>query len=236
MNIGLLISIVLSISNLYAQDKVWKSIFIAGDHSIANFDNGRKDLAKMLAPLGAFEEHQIHLTSSQGELNNKTVLANGTNIENAFSSMKVKSSEGCFIFMTSHGSKNQGFYLSRAGILTPAKLAEMVNKACADAPTVILVSACYSGQFITAGLTGKNRVILTAAIKDRPSFGCSQDTKYTYWDECLLEAIPTSQNWKDVYEDAKSCVSQKETRLGYNPSFPQAFFGEGVKDLAVLNK
>lgn len=238
---GVLLKFILFLSvlintTLYAQDKVWKSIFIAGDHSINNFDNGRKALAQMLSPLGAFPEHQLHLTSAKSEVNIKTKLATPANVVQTFSSMKAKKNEGCFIFMTSHGVKAQGFYLSLAGVLTPAKLAEMVNASCGNVPTVILVSACYSGQFITAGLTGKNRVILTAAIKDRPSFGCSQDTTYTYWDECLLESIPLSNTWKDVYNNTKTCVAEKEQQLGFNPSLPQAFFGESVQDLAVLNK
>lgn len=221
----------------FAQNRQWKSVFIAGDHSINNFDNGRKDLAKMLAPLGAATELQSHLTSTNSELNSRTALATFANINATFANMRVNArSEGCLIFMTSHGAKNQGFYLSRSGILTPATFAQLVNAACGAAPTVILVSACYSGQFITPELQGDNRVILTAAIKDRPSFGCSQDTTHTYWDDCLLQTIPNSQTWKDVYDGTSSCVREKETRLGFNPSLPQAFFGARVRDLTILNQ
>src|SRR5690606_38971993 len=110
------------------------------------------------------------------------------------------------------------------------------NSACGERPTVILVSACYSGQFIAPGLVGKNRIILTAARNDRPSFGCSTDTVYTYWDECLLESFPVSHTWKELYQATSACIERKETAGGFNPSHPQAFFGEDVQDLAILNK
>ncbi len=216
---------------------VWKSIFISGDHSIPNFDNGRKVISQVLAPLGAYEDNQTHLSSRMSELNSEVSLADAKNIEHAFANLKVDpKTEGCLVFMTSHGTKNQGFYLSRAGILSPKKFAEMLNKACGQAPTVVLVSACYSGQFITPETMGKNRIILTAAIQDRPSFGCSTDTEYTFWDECVIDSIPASKTWRDLYENVKVCIDQKETRLGARPSLPQGFFGDAVVGLSILNK
>ena len=139
-------------------------------------------------------------------------------------------------FMTSHGSKNAGFYLSRGGILTPAKLGQMLQATCGDAPTVVLISACFSGQFLVPEMAGKNRIILTAARNDRPSFGCSADTTYTYWDECLIDNIPDSRTWSELSLGVKACINEKETRLGYDPSHPQAFFGEAVKNLPILNR
>jgi hypothetical protein len=218
-------------------DVTWKSIFISGDDSIANFDNGRKTISSMLAPLGAHVENQQHLTSEKRESRAGVALATGENVVKAFKSMKVnKATDGCLVFMTSHGAKNQGFYLKQAGILPPQVLGDLVQAACGDAPTVVMISACYSGQFIAPALTGKNRIILTAARNDRPSFGCSADTKYTYWDECIIDNLPSSRTWKDLYAGVSSCISGKESQLGFQPSFPQAFFGENVKDLGILNQ
>lgn len=215
----------------------WKSIFISGDDSIANFDNGRKTISSMLAPLGAHAENQQHLTSESREVRSGVSLATGENIVRAFKSMKVnKSTDGCLVFMTSHGSKNQGFYLSKAGIMPPQLLGDLVKEACGEAPTVVLISACFSGQFIAPALTGKNRIILTAARNDRPSFGCSADTKYTYWDECIIDNLPSSRTWKELHAGVTACISGKEGQLGYQPSFPQAYFGDNVKDLAILNQ
>lgn len=233
----LILALALAGTQVATAQTEWKSIFISGDHEIPNFDNGRKTLSSILAPLGAYEENQTHLTSDQNEVTDSVAFADAANIIGSFTSLNVNAqTQGCLVFMTSHGIKGQGFYLSQAGVLTPANLAALVNQACGQAPTVILVSACYSGQFITKGLTGDNRVILTAAIADRPSFGCSTDTVYTFWDECMIDSIPVSDSWKELYDNVKVCISDKESALGARPSLPQAFFGANVKDLKILNK
>jgi hypothetical protein len=74
-------------------------------------------------------------------------------------------------------------------VLDPAYLADVVDRSCDKYPTVILVSACYSGVFLIDALKGPNRIIMTAARDDRPSFGCSSESYYTYWDACLLDTI-----------------------------------------------
>ncbi|RZA07364.1 MAG: hypothetical protein EOP11_07910 [Proteobacteria bacterium] len=213
----------------------WKGIFIAGDDSIDNFDNGREDLTAIFSRAGTLTSTQQLSSNDKFIGQHDVVEANEANLVKAFSSMGVKAGEGCFIHMTSHGAKHGGFYLSRAGVLPPATLAALVNKACGQAPTVILVSACYSGQFIVDALKGANRVILTAAREDRPSFGCSADTRYTYWDECVLSEVPNSRTWKELYGNVNACISRKETELGANPSGPQAFFGANTANWAILH-
>lgn len=219
----------------------WKSVFIAGDDSIPNFDNGRTVISSLLAPLGAYEENQRHLTTEHALTDDSVKLASLNNIVEAFISLDVdQSKDSCLVFMTSHGIKNMGFYLARGHqdqptAITPAQMAQVVDYTCGNAPTVLLISACYSGQFIEK-LAGDNRIILTAAIKDRPSFGCSTDTTYTFWDECVIDSIPTSHTWEDLYSEVKTCIERKESALGFNPSLPQAFFGKNMKNLPILNK
>lgn len=232
----LTLALVLS-SNAFAQSDInWKSIFVSGDHSIANFDNGRKVLSQMFADLGAYEEDQVHFTAESNEVSRNVSIATISNIENAFARLNVNpETDGCLIFMTSHGARNQGFYLSRSGILSPARFNQMVNSACKDAPTVILISACFSGQFINDGLKADNRVIMTAARSDRSSFGCSADTTYTYWDHCLIDNLPTSQTWQELHANVVSCIEEKEGQRGFLPSFPQAFFGPAMSDAPILS-
>lgn len=203
----------------------WKGMFIAGDDSIANFDNGRIDLTEMFSRAGNLTG-TVQLSSSRQFIGQRGVLAaDGKGIASAFQNLKAMPGEGCFIHMTSHGGKGQGFYFSLAGMMSPQYLASAVEHACGSRPTVILISACYSGQFIVEPLKSPNRIILTAARPDRPSFGCSADTRYTYWDGCLLSELPKVRNWKDLYENVRACISKKESAMGMNPSEPQAFFG-----------
>ncbi len=215
-----------------AQSLTWKGVFIAGDDSIENFDNGRVDLSNMLGKLMALEA--VQLTSSKYKVTSDVSAATVQNIAAAFTS-PVKANEGCFVHMTSHGAKNQGFYLSMSGILSPSAFAKMVNKKCGNAPTIILVSACYSGQFVTNELKGPNRIIMTAAINDRPSFGCSPDTRYTYWDACLLSEIPKSKTWVEVSKRVESCIAIKESAQGMPSSYPQSNFGANTVNWSVRN-
>jgi len=221
-------------NDVYAQKYEWKSLFISGDHSIDNFDVGRLDLAAMFDGLGVREENQTHLTSSAKFIEQADGVANLANIKTVFENFNLKDNGGCFVHMTSHGIKRGGFYLSRDYALQPNTLAKLVNDNCGDAPSVILISACYSGQFITKQLMGDNRIILTAAIKDRPSFGCSPDYKYTFWDSCLLEEVPHSVTWTEAYENIKSCITRKEQELGARPSLPQGFFGKNMKNFEII--
>lgn len=233
-NLVLVLLLALGISSS-ATAFTWKAIFIAGDDSIANFDNGREDLATMLSKLGKIDA--IHLSSARNQISQARGVYPATiqNISKAFMKFPVSElSEGCLVHMTSHGSKHQGFYLSLSGILTPQHFAGLVNERCGNAPTVVLISACYSGQFITESLKGPNRIILTAASAERPSFGCSPDTHYTYWDGCLLEEIPRSETWVQLEQRVRSCITKKETALGVPSSNPQAYFGQNTKNWGIL--
>lgn len=213
----------------------WKSVLISGDHSIPNFDNGRTVIAEILDSLGAYSEDQTHLTSTHSLARGDVRLATLQNIATTFRDLKVdQENDKCFVFMTSHGIKDYGFYLSQGGAITPAQIASLVDHACGKVPTVIMVSACYSGQFVEA-LSGDNRIVMTAAIKDRPSFGCSTDTTYTFWDGCIIDSLPLAATWEELYTDVKSCVTEQELALGFMPSLPQVSIGRNMRNLPVLD-
>jgi len=53
-------------------------------------------------------------------------------------------------------------------VLGPDQMRDMVGSACGGRPSVIVMSACYSGQFV-APLQGDNRIVMTAARPDRTS-------------------------------------------------------------------
>jgi len=110
-------------------------------------------------------------------------------------------------------------------------LARALSVGCRKAPTVVIISACYSGAF--TAMRAPNRIILTAARPDRPSFGCQADRTYTVFDECLLGALPQAATWRGVRDDTLGCVRLRERELGVLPSQPQAFFGKAVRKLMV---
>ena len=78
-----------------------------------------------------------------------------------------------------------------------------------------------------------NRIILTAARGDRPSFGCQAHRTYNFFDECVLGVLPVSATWRAVFNEANSCVRRMEHALGVQPSEPQAYIGRAVAALRV---
>ena len=194
-------------------------------------------MAGALAGKGQFTA--FHLTSNQALVDMSVrPPATAKNLEIALKKLKIEADDKCLIHLTSHGKQGAGFYLSKSknGPLMPDQFAKLVNEACGERPTVILVSACYSGQFITDDLKGPNRIILTAARSDRASFGCSPDAVYTYWDGCVLEALPAAQSWYQVHTRVKQCVDYKERIKYLTPaSEPQGFFGENTRGSRILD-
>jgi hypothetical protein len=148
--------------------------------------------------------------------------------------LHARPGEGCFVFITSHGGRGQGIYLSREDeMLRPSALAGALAAGCGAVPTVVIVSGCYSGAFARGAMTAPNRIVLTAARADRPSFGCAADRTYTVFDACLLGALPHAANWRAVFAETKACVQRRERQLGETPSLPQASFGAAVRKLRL---
>jgi len=148
--------------------------------------------------------------------------------------LPARSGDRCLIFLTSHGERGAGVWLARSNAaLSPDELAQALSRGCAAAPTVVVVSACYSGSFATGKMAKPNRIVLTAARNDRPSFGCQDHRVYNFFDECLLGALPKSSTWRAVANGSRECVRRMERALGERPSEPQAYFGAVVANLDV---
>ncbi|WP_269516455.1 C13 family peptidase [Brevundimonas subvibrioides] len=113
--------------------------------------------------------------------------------------------------------------------LTPTAMASLVNEMCGDRPTVVVISACFSGVFLDS-LSGPNRMVMTAARRDRSSFGCSEDATYPYFDGCVIESLPTATDFIALANATRACVSQREAAEGLTPaSEPQVFIGPNMQ-------
>jgi hypothetical protein len=158
--------------------------------------------------------------------------SSAVSLAKALQKLSIGDEDACLIHMTSHGSP-LGFYLRDAPSITPRMLNRILDTACSERPTVVLISACYSGVFVGPSMQKKNRIILTAAAQDRTSFGCAAENQYTYWDACLIDSLPAAENWKSLYGTIQRCVETKESQGNFKPSLPQAYFGEQVSDLKI---
>ncbi|MEJ0064365.1 MAG: C13 family peptidase [Caulobacteraceae bacterium] len=110
----------------------------------------------------------------------------------------------------------------------------LITDSCGRRPTVVIISACFSGVFVPA-LADNNREILTAARPDRSSFGCSESDKYPYFDACMLKVLPTAHDFVALGPAVQACVAQRETETGMRPpSEPQFFVGAKLRPILPL--
>jgi hypothetical protein len=100
-------------------------------------------------------------------------------------------------------------------------------------PVVLALSACYSGSFIES-LKNINRIILTAAAKDRNSFGCNYQSTNTFFvEETFGPSFDINKSLLEVFDVARANIERKEKRMNLSPaSNPQIEVGVALKKLA----
>ena len=207
----------------------WAVVLVAGDyraHSGAPskvFDNARHDLVTAFANIGFSKANMVQFSVDYDDGTQHTGVPE---IATAMQTVASHAKDGCLIYFTSHGTPT-GIIIADA-ILTPAQMRDMVNSACGSRPSVIVMSSCYSGQFVPA-LAGDNRVIMTAARPDRTSFGCGEMDHYTFFDDCFLRAMPVSGDFPGLGGQVQQCVAVREQQMKATPpSEPQVSVGPGV--------
>ena len=162
--------------------------------------------------------------------------ATRSNVRKAFAELRAGPTDGCFVFITSHGAPSRGLVLALDDdFLGPDDLAGLLRTACTNRPTVMIASGCYSGIFAEGrAMPAPNRTILTAARDDRPSFGCNADRRFTVFDQCVLGSLDRGIGWRDVMTATRLCVRQNERALGGGRSEPQLSVGAATGSLRVF--
>jgi len=212
----------------------WQAVLAAGDRAEPVFDNAVAALSSWLTSRGVLpgDIHRLSASPARAEL--PAEPASAQQLLRRIASLPARPGDRCLIFVTSHGEHGEGLVLAYAEeFLTPAALANALSGGCANLPTVVIASGCFGGSFAAGPMPAPNRIILTAARADRPSFGCQADRTYTVFDECLLAALPRARLWRGVFDITVGCVRQREAAMRVLPSQPQHFYGERVRDLPV---
>ena len=203
----------------------WRAVLVAGDNSSPAFDNGIDTLHERLTAMGVRAITAYSASPGRGQL---------STVGNIEGGLRAAGGEACFVYMTSHGDQS-GFFL-RPGrrMLSPSEVDQALSQGCGERPTVVVVSACHSGTFITPQARRPNRIIIAAAAIDRTSFGCGADDDYTYYDQCFLQSLDGASTWRELAEATRSCVQTLEQRLGVRrESRPQLFVGAAVANLKL---
>jgi hypothetical protein len=217
----------------------WAAVVVAGDWHASDggptegFDNARRDVTAALARIG-FQPQNIRQFSVRPERYKDTrpEKAELRGIYGALADGASRTAGGCLFYMTSHGLP-QGAQLDQT-ILRPGVLANMLDQTCGARPTVVVMSACFSGVFVPA-LARSNRMVLTAARPDRTSFGCGQDNKYPYFDECFLSSIPSARDFGVLAGAVRECVRLREASEKMTPpSEPQIWVGAALRPMLPL--
>ena len=210
----------------------WAAVIIAADwrsgdgKPIQAFDNALRDLTAAFERAG-FDRSLMVSRTLRPDIPAR-VSAEGALMDAAAATKR--GSRGCLFYVTSHGSP-EGVVFGPDRALPPAGLATLMRRLCQDRPTVVVVSACYSGVFLEA-LSGPNRMVLTAARSDRASFGCSEEATYPYFDGCILESLPGAADFIALANAARACVARRELEEGLTPaSEPQVRIGTNMQML-----
>ncbi|MGV3591327.1 MAG: C13 family peptidase, partial [Gammaproteobacteria bacterium] len=105
-------------------------------------------------------------------------------LEQTLAGLQPQSGEGCLVYLTGHGAPD-GLAMSADTpmIFVRTSRMESMLSGCAQRPTVLVVSACYSGVYARPGITRPERIVMTASAADLTSFGCSNNNRYTFFDQ-----------------------------------------------------
>lgn len=138
------------------------------------------------------------------------------------------------LFVTSHGLRNRGIATQLngkdLGIVTPRLLAEALDQV-GIRNRIVIISTCFSGQFVTA-LESEDSLVITASSADRMSFGCTPTAEWTYFGQSyFVDALPKVGKLVPAFYRAKELVAQKETAEKMVSSQPQISVGRNIERL-----
>jgi hypothetical protein len=161
-------------------------------------------------------------------------IANGHNLDTmlqAVAKRMNRDEDVLFLFLTSHGSRDHRLSVRFSSLplndLPAAKLKELLDRS-GIRNRVIVVSACYSGGFLDV-LKDDNSLILTAASRDRTSFGCGTESDFTYFGEAyFVQALKDTRSFIEAFGQARLLIEQREKGEGKKPSMPQLHVGGGI--------
>jgi hypothetical protein len=215
----------------------WAAVIVAGDWRAHDggpsevFDNARRDLSRSLIDAGFSPDHvrqfSVHEARAGAPLKTDPDLIAGQ-----LGALIRQAPGGCLIYFTSHGTPD-GIVLGD-NVWPPGVMAAMVNDTCGARPTVVVVSACFSGVFAPA-LAGPDRMVLTAARPDRTSFGCGADDRYTVFDACVLEELRRAHDFAALGVAVQGCAARREREEAVSlPSEPQLDVGVALRPTLPL--
>lgn len=120
------------------------------------------------------------------------------------------------VFITSHGGPDGAVGVQEKGrmngVLRPVNLRLSLRQAGIKS-RVVIVSACFSGNFILP-FDDPDTVILTAAAADKTSFGCEPSRDFTYFGDAMFNhALRGGGGLLAAYDEALGLIAKWEGDL-----------------------
>lgn len=212
----------------------WHAFLVAAHDREPVFHQGINRIAGLLARMGVRREDTSWLSSAA---NDESRQPTRDNLGTLFAPRRLGRNEGCFVYLTSHGDQNGIEIIAgrEKYALAPAELGLLLDRACGQAPTVVVISACYSGVYVDPAVLGPHRILLTAARRDRASFGCSPDFEFTFYDACFIENFEGTGSWAELARRLSVCVRTREAESRFEPrSLPTATIGATARNLTMI--
>jgi hypothetical protein len=208
---------------------------VAGDSAQKVFLREIRSIYQIMLDRFASREHSLLLINNAETLLFEPI-ATVTSIQAAarrFAEVMDRDNDILFIYLTSHGSREDGFELDlpplRLKELAPAELRRILDEV-GIRWRVIVVSACYSGIFIKP-LEDDHTLVITAAAADRTSFGCADENDYTYFGRAYFEqALAKTNSFVEAFALARGIVTDREKAEGETPSLPQISIGRHMAE------
>lgn len=203
-------------------------VVVAGLDSDGVFSREAREAARVLSRRYDAAGRTIVLTSGAGD---GEAVASPGNLAVALArvaELMDLGEDAVVLYTTSHGSAQEGIayrdVARGAGAIRPERLAGLLNDA-GLINRMVIVSACYSGVFVPRIATDTS-VVITAAAKDRSSFGCGAGNDWTYFGDALLNrAMRKAQPIASAFAEAEASVSGWENAGRLEPSRPQISVG-----------
>jgi hypothetical protein len=188
---------------------------VAGDGSQEVFRREVEFVDRQFSERFGLRGRSLMLVNSRNSLD-RLPMATRTSITEGIQTIAArmdKAEDILFLFITSHGSESKEITLSQRDMaLRPItdKLLANALKASGIRWKVIVLSACHAGGFIDT-LKDDHTLILAAARHDRKSFGCADDSEFTYFGRALFkEALPDSTSFQEAFRKAEKLIEQWE--------------------------
>ncbi len=211
----------------------------AGDGGEDVFRNEAEYAAQLFTARFGPTAHSLVLENNPATLTTHP-LASWSNLEAALGGLDQimqPDQDILLLYVTSHGSEDHTLLVD----MDPLPLDQIDAQDLASILAmhhfkwkVLVINACYSGGFVPP-LRDPGTMVLTAARRDRSSFGCGSESDITYFGHAWLEdALNHTDNFVDAFKRASSEIATWEQQDKLTPSEPQIDIGSGIEQQLAL--